>query len=43
MGATLARWALLKFGGQPKRKASSPRTAVRQTASNDLDAMSMAF
>ncbi len=43
MGATLARWALLKFGKPAKRKTSSPRTAVRQTATNDFDAMSMAF
>lgn len=47
MGATLARWALLKFGGQPKRKTSAPRTAARtpvdRRASDDLDAMSMAF
>lgn len=43
MGATLARWALLKFGKPLKRRTSSPRTAVRQTASNDFDAMSMAF
>ena len=47
MGATLARWALLKFGKPPKRKTTVPRTAAklpeRAGSPDDLDAMSMAF
>ncbi|WP_445642310.1 hypothetical protein [Mycolicibacterium gilvum] len=51
-GATLARWALLKFGTQPKRKTVSPRTgAKRNTApkspirrrNSSFDPMTTAF
>lgn len=31
MGATLAHWALLKFGAPPKRKTAAPRTAAKRT------------
>lgn len=31
MGATVARWALLKFGATPKRKTVAPRTGARHT------------
>ena len=31
MGATLARWALLKFAGLPKRKTVAPRTGARRS------------
>lgn len=48
MGATLARWALLKFAAPPRRKTVAARTdAQRRTTKhhhdNDVDAMSMAF
>lgn len=46
LGATLARWALLKFAGQPRRKTVAARTdaaAARTDRSHDVDAMSMAF
>lgn len=46
MGATLARWALLKFGKPTKRRTTTPRTAAGAHVghkSDELDAMSMAF
>jgi hypothetical protein len=47
MGATLARWALVKFGAAPKRKTVAPRTAARRPAraraGRDLDLMRAAF
>ncbi len=46
VGATLARWALLKFGSQPRRKTVAPRTLARSEEhleirrnSADFDAM----
>lgn len=46
-GATLARWALLKFGTAPKRKPVAPRTAAKSTTSrrksSEFDAMTAAF
>ncbi len=45
-GATLARWALLKFGAKPKRKTVAPRTGSKTTprrTSSEFDAMSAAF
>jgi hypothetical protein len=46
MGATLARWALLKFAAQPRRKTVAARTAAtaRTGRSHDpADVMSMSF
>jgi hypothetical protein len=52
MGATLARWALLKFGVAPKRKTVAPRTAARKPPQqstprrrrgSDVDLMKTAF
>ena len=50
-GVTLARWALLKFGSQPRRKTVSPRTLTENHAehveirrrTSDFDAMTAAF
>jgi hypothetical protein len=45
MGATLARWALLKYGAAPKRKTVPARTAAAsaRTRTDHTDAMEMAF
>lgn len=54
MGATLARWALVKFGAAPKRKPVAPRTAAKRLDEHrrngrngrqktDFDVMSAAF
>ena len=49
MGATLARWALLKFAGPPTRKTVAARTGAAtgprpdRRSHDDVDAMSMAF
>ncbi len=47
IGATLARWALLKFAGQPRRRSVAPRTAAKPTEIHrkpaDFDAMTAAF
>jgi hypothetical protein len=47
MGASLAHWALTKFGVKPKRKTVSPRTvsatSVRRKTSDHYNAMSAAF
>lgn len=45
-GVGLARWALLKFGGAPKRKTVSPRSAAKRTTrrrGGDLDLMKASF
>lgn len=44
MGATLARWALLKFASPPRRKTVPARTAAkRPTGRHHLDLMKVAF
>ncbi|HSA41313.1 MAG TPA: terminase, partial [Mycobacterium sp.] len=45
VGATLARWALLKFGSPPRRKSVGARTGRSRPRIEDreVDAMSMAF
>jgi hypothetical protein len=45
MGATLARWALLKFATSPRRKTVAARTGTTTIPAHDdaVDAMSMAF
>lgn len=47
LGATLARWALLKFGSVPAQKTVAPRTAAKKRVARrrgaDLDLMRTAF
>lgn len=45
-GATLARWALMKFGQAPKRKTVAPRTGAKVTQRRrrtNFDAMTASF